>query len=185
MREGSLVDLRPAHIVVAIGTLGAPHIPVIPDRHLFKGMVTHSAEFKNALPYKDKKVVVVGAGNSSIDICQDLVIGGAKCVTMVQRSSTCVTSRSNVASGMNRFWVEGVPTEVGDFKFGSTPLGLLREHMVAHQHETWALDQDLHEKLRKGGLKLNIGPIGEGQFLLVFERGGGEFSRREAIEQRF
>ena len=39
---------------------------------------------------------------------------------------------------------------------------------------TAAADEVLHTKLRKGGLALNIGPDGEGQFLLVFERGGGK-----------
>lgn len=172
-RDGSRVDIRPAHIVVATGTLGAPRFPTIAEQHLFQGSITHAAQFKNADPFKGKEVLVVGAGNSSIDICQDLAIGGAKSVTMIQRSSTCVTARSNVAIGIGRTWADGVPVEVGDFKAGSTPLGMLKEYMIAHQDETWALDKDLHAKVRKGGVSLNIGPEGQGQFLLVFERAGG------------
>lgn len=172
--DGTHVQLRPVHIVVATGTLGAPYIPSIPDRNIFKGMVMHSSSYISAKTYKDKDVVVVGAGNSSIDVCQDCVVEGAKSVTMIQRSSTCVTDRKNVAEGMNRFWVDGDPTAVGDFKFGSLPLGMLKEHMISHQEETWALDTELHAKLKKGGVSLNIGPEGQGQFILVFERCGGE-----------
>lgn len=172
-RDGSLVHLHPAHIIVATGTLGAPHFPNFADRHLFTGSVTHATQFKNAVPYKDKEVLVVGAGNSSIDICQDLVVGGAKSVTMIQRGSTCVTSRSTILAAFARTWPDGVPGEIGDFRFGSTSLGMMREHMMAHQDDTWALDKDLHAKLRNGGLKLNIGAEGQGLLILTYERNGG------------
>ena len=160
---------------MATGVLGAPQEPNIADRHLFKGITMPSCQYKNAYPFKGKDVVVIGAGNSSIDICQDSVVVGAKSVTMVQRSSTCVTSRSNVARNMNKNWPDGEPSEVGDFRFGSTPLGMLREYTINHQEETWADDKELHNKLKKGGMKLHIGSEGQGQFIMVFERAGGKW----------
>ncbi|KAI0086909.1 FAD/NAD(P)-binding domain-containing protein [Irpex rosettiformis] len=172
-RGGTPMQIRPAHIVVSTGVLGAPQHPDIADRHLFKGITMHGCQYKNAYPFKDKDVVVIGAGNSSIDICQDSVYAGAKSVTMVQRSSTCVTARSNVVKNMGKNWPSGEPSDVGDFRFGSTPLGMLREHMIAHQEDTWAADRELHAKLRKGGMQLHIGSEGQGQFLMVFERAGG------------
>ncbi|KAI0700894.1 FAD/NAD(P)-binding domain-containing protein [Cytidiella melzeri] len=172
-RNGSIVKVQPAHIIIATGVLGAAYEPAIPDRQLFKGTVLHANQYKNAHTYTGKDVVVVGAGNSSIDICQDSVVAGAKSVTMVQRSSTSVTARSNVARNMDGTWRDGEPLEIGDYRFGSTPLGMIKEYMIAHQEETWAADRELHEKLRKGGLHLNIGSEGQGQFLMVFERGGG------------
>lgn len=173
-RNGVEVHVRPAHIIVATGTLGGPRMPALPDQDLFAGTVIHSSQYKTAGPFQGKDVVVIGAGNTSIDICQDSVIAGAKSVTMVQRSSTCVVSRHNVAAGMRNFWREGSPVEAGDFRFGCTPLGFLKEVMISRQEETWAEEKELHAKLRKGGLSLNIGPEGQGQFLLVFERCGGE-----------
>jgi cation diffusion facilitator CzcD-associated flavoprotein CzcO len=173
-RDGTIIKLQSRHIVIATGALGAPHMPNIRNQERFTGTLLHGCDYKNALAYKDKDVVVVGAGNSSIDICQDAVVAGAKSVTMVQRSSTCVTARSNVARNMDKNWRDGEPGDVGDFRFGSTPLGMIREYMIEHQDETWAADRELHEKLRKGGLSLHIGSEGQGQFLMVFERGGGE-----------
>ncbi|KAJ3557181.1 hypothetical protein NM688_g1608 [Phlebia brevispora] len=123
--------------------------------------------------YAGEDVVVVGAGNSSIDICQDLAVSGAKSVTMIQRSSTCVVSRASIAKHLSAMWRPDVPTAVADFKFGSMPLGFQKKMNIKNQDESWAAEAELHAKLRKGGLHINIGPEGQGQFLLVFERGGG------------
>lgn len=68
----------------------------------------------------------------------------------------------------------GNPVEVGDFKFASSPLGLQKKVMQGMQALLWDEEKELHEKLRKGGIKLNMGPEGQGQFLLVFERAGGK-----------
>lgn len=171
--EGTDVVLHPAHIVVATGTLGAPYMPSLPGREAFKGTVMHSVEYRDPKDFVGQHVVIIGAGNSSIDICQDLATTGAASVTMIQRSSTCVVSRSNVGKELSRAWPPGVPVDVSDFKVGSVPLGYMKQAMMSHQDQIWAGEQELHAKLRKGGVKLNIGPEGQGQFLLVFERGGG------------
>ena len=171
--DGEEVVLHPAHIVVATGFLAGPRTPELPGRDLFGGVTIHSVQFKGPKEFEGKDVVVVGAGNTGIDVCQDLTVGGAKSVTMIQRSSTCVVSRANVGKELAEAWPPGVPVEVGDFKFASVPLGFIKKMMISHQSETWAAEQELHAKLKKGGLNLNIGPDGQGQFLLVFERGGG------------
>ncbi|KAJ3554920.1 hypothetical protein NM688_g2858 [Phlebia brevispora] len=118
-------------------------------------------------------VLATGAGNSSIDICEDLVKGGAKSVTMVQRSSTCVASRKNVNKHITELWAPGIPTEVADFKNASIPNGLIKKTMISMQAEAWEEEKELHDKLRKGGLKLNLGPDGAGLQLLITERYGG------------
>ena len=173
-RNGVLARLRPSHIVLATGTLGAPKMPDLPDRALFSGRVLHATEFDDAAPFAGKHVVVVGAGNSSIDICSDLALGRAASVTMIQRSATCVVGRDNVKQDMHRLWVPGGPVEVGDFKFSARPLGYIKEMNQGMSDALWARERVLHEKLRKGGLALTFGPEGEGHLLLLHERNGGE-----------
>lgn len=173
-RNGKQVVLRPAHIVLATGTLGAPKVPQFANRDAFDGQVIHSTDFMDATPFVGKHVVVVGAGNTSIDICQDLATGGAASVTMVQRSATCVVSRENIRKHLNDQWAPGVPVYAGDFKFASLPLGLLRNIMISSQEAQWAEEKELHAKLANSGLKLTLGADGQGQSLMVFERGGGE-----------
>ncbi|KAI9001123.1 FAD/NAD-P-binding domain-containing protein [Trametes punicea] len=173
LREGFEVKLRPAHLVFATGTLGKPHIPDIPGLDLFQGQVMHSQQFAGAAAYAGKQVVVVGAGNSSIDICQDLVLGGAESVTMIQRSSTCVLSRDYVAQQLRASYPEDVPLPIADFKWASFPVGLLRKIIIANQQSAWDANKELHEKLRKGGLQISMGPKGQGIYILSMERGGG------------
>ncbi|EKM52203.1 uncharacterized protein PHACADRAFT_176228 [Phanerochaete carnosa HHB-10118-sp] len=171
--NGSNVELHPKHIVLATGTLGAPRIPELPGRESFEGTVIHAAEFVESAPFLGKHVVVVGAGNSSIDVCQDIAKGGAASVTMVQRSQTVVVSRSSVGEDLQHFWRPGEPTSVGDFKYSALPLGYFKQVNQSNTEALWARETVLHEKLRKGGLKLHQGPENEGQFLMFFSRSGG------------
>lgn len=173
-RNGTPVRLRPTHIILATGAFAAPHTPALEGRASFGGAALHAAEFKDAKPFAGQRVVVIGAGNSSIDICQDLALGGAAAVTMVQRSPTCVVSRSSVCEDMYAHaWTPGAPVEVGDFKSACQPLGWLKEIAVSSQPAQWEREKVLHEKLKRGGVRLYLGPDGQGQYLLVYERGGG------------
>lgn len=180
-REGFEVKLRPAHIVLATGTLGERNIPDVPDIELFQGQVLHSQDYMGGAPYAGQRTVIIGAGNSSIDVCQDLVLNGAGSVTMIQRSSTCVMSREYIARRQRAVFPENVPMEVSDFKAASMPFGLLKKLNIADQQAAWEEDKELHDKLRKGGVKLNMGPEGEGLYLLVMERGGGMSFRNWTI----
>ncbi|KAF7791510.1 hypothetical protein EIP86_002526 [Pleurotus ostreatoroseus] len=172
-RDGTDALLFPSHIILSTGYWGGPYMPELPGKDEFKGNFLHSSQYKDPLAYHDMDVVVIGAGNSSIDICEDLALNGAKSVTMIQRSSTCVVSRENASKRQSQLWKPDVPTEVADFRFASTPLGYWKKLMMNMQTEQWARETELHTKLTKGGLKLNLGPEGQGQPLLVFERGGG------------
>ncbi|KAG6910146.1 hypothetical protein DXG01_012905 [Tephrocybe rancida] len=159
-RNGTLVTLNPAHIVLATGTLGKPRLLELSKKDIFQGTTMHAFEYAGGRPFAGKRVVVVGAGNTSADICQDLVIQGAESVTMVQRSSTCVVSPKTVDATVTRAWPEGVPSEVSDFKFSSFPLALFKAMLKAAEQESWDREKDMHEGLIKAGLKLNMGPDG-------------------------
>ncbi|KAI0353540.1 FAD/NAD-P-binding domain-containing protein [Trametes cingulata] len=173
LRDGKEVKLRPAHIVLATGTLGKPNIPNLPHQNVFRGQILHSEGFCGGASYAGKRIVVVGAGNSSIDICQDLVFHGAQSVTMVQRSPTCVSGRDFIGHIMRSVWRDEWPVEVSDFKAAAFPLGLQKKMAIANQDAMWHAEKELHDKLRKGGVQLYMGPEGEGLYLLVMERLGG------------
>ena len=175
IRNNTHTRIQPTHIVLATGTLGTPRIPTLSNQDQFRGTILHGSQYAGGKLFTGKKAVVVGAGNSSIDICQDLHHHKAKSVTMVQRSSTCVVTGDTVVKHMEDTWVPGKPVEIGDFRFASVPLGLQKKIMQGMTDLLWEEEKVLHEKLKKGGVKLNMGPEGEGQFLLVFERGGGKY----------
>ena len=176
-RAGAPVHLRPAHIVLATGTLGVPRVPAIPGVAHFRGRVMHTSAYTGGAPYAGQRVVVIGAGNSSIDVCEDLVYRGAKEVTMVQRSPTCVMARDFISMIVHQMYPPHVPVEVADFKTSSMPLGLSKRLAIASEQFMWESQKELHDKLRKGGVQLYMGAEGQGAYLMIFERGGGYCKR--------
>ncbi|KZT03170.1 dimethylaniline monooxygenase [Laetiporus sulphureus 93-53] len=171
-RNGNPVELRPKHIVIAIGMLGEARIPTIPGRETFVGNVLHASTYGGGQPYAGKHAIVVGAGNTAADLCQDLAFRGAQ-VTMIQRSSTCVQSITSVKEVMDKAYPNDVPLEVSDFKLAAMPLGLLRIFARQRTAQMWEKENDLHAKLRKGGVRLNMGTDNSGQVFLRVERAGG------------
>ncbi|RUX48857.1 MAG: NAD(P)/FAD-dependent oxidoreductase [Mesorhizobium sp.] len=67
---------RARHVVVATGRDRQPFIPAWKGMEDFAGRIVHSADFGAAKDYEDKKVLVVGAGNSGFDALNHL--SGAK-----------------------------------------------------------------------------------------------------------
>ncbi|KAH7970401.1 hypothetical protein HPB49_006179 [Dermacentor silvarum] len=60
-------------VLVCTGHHGSPSVPDIPGRELFRGRVMHSRDFKYADDsFRDKTAVVVGFGNSALDIAVNL-----------------------------------------------------------------------------------------------------------------
>lgn len=172
-RDGTHIELNPAHVVLATGTLGKPRYPDMIDKDVFHGTTLHASKYAGGRQFSGKRVVVIGAGNTSADICQDLVVQGAQSVTMVQRSSTCVISARSVALTITSAWPEGSPPEVADVRFFSWPLLLCKQMLRAREEEAWAREKEMHEGLLKAGLKLNMGPDGSGLGPMVAERSGG------------
>ncbi|KAF7362778.1 Flavin-containing monooxygenase YUCCA9 [Mycena venus] len=172
-RAGQQVTLHPAHIVLAAGTLGAPRFPSVPDIDLSEEQLSMLQRTPAERASWGKRTLVVGAGNSSADICQDLAFHGAAEVTMLQRSSTCVVSADSVAQTLERLWPPHVPTDVADFKSQAVPFLLIREIGKATTQHMWAQQKEIHEGLREAGLKLNMGTDGSGHYPLAYESFGG------------
>ncbi|KAH0587956.1 hypothetical protein H2248_006701 [Termitomyces sp. 'cryptogamus'] len=172
-KNGTQVTRHPAHIVLATGTLGKPRYPDIANKDVFRGITIHACNYAGGHPFSGKRVVVIGAGNTSADVCQDLVVQSAKSVTMVQRSSTCVVSPKSVEATITRAWPEGVPPQVSDLKYMAYPLSFFKGFLRQFEKEAWDRDRDLHEGLIKAGLKLNMGTDGSGIAPLLYERLGG------------
>jgi putative flavoprotein involved in K+ transport len=67
---GETVDA--AAVIAATGSFGRPYVPAIRGRERFGGEVLHVAEYRDPKPYAGKRVVVVGAGNSAVQIADEL-----------------------------------------------------------------------------------------------------------------
>ncbi|KAJ7288604.1 FAD/NAD-P-binding domain-containing protein [Mycena rebaudengoi] len=172
-RAGKPVMLHPAHIVLAAGTFGKPRAPQIADSQLFRGISMHAAAWQGGDTFAGKRILVVGAGNSAADICQDLAFQGAESVTMLQRSSTCIVAAESVRAVLEAIWPEDVKTDVADFKSKLLPFHLMKEIGRRTEAQAWAREEKTHEGLKEAGFKLNMGSDGSGYFPLLYERFGG------------
>lgn len=59
-------------VVSATGTWRNPFIPPYPGIDLFQGLQLHSAHYQSPIPFQDKKVLVVGGGNSGAQILAEV-----------------------------------------------------------------------------------------------------------------
>jgi indole-3-pyruvate monooxygenase len=66
------------NLVVAAGYNRQAYLPTWPGMVDFHGNLLHSSLYKNGVPYKDQRVLVVGFGNSGGEIAIDLYEHGAR-----------------------------------------------------------------------------------------------------------
>lgn len=80
-------------VIIASGYNRKPVIPKWPGRESYGGTVIHSAEYRNGEPYRGKRVLVVGIGNTGGEIAIDLHESGAASVHVCVRSPINVIPR--------------------------------------------------------------------------------------------
>lgn len=80
--SGRLIASR--RVVVATGANRRPRAPALPGQSHFGGRVLHSREYRNAAPFANQRVLVVGMGNTGAEIALDLVEHGVSAALSVR-----------------------------------------------------------------------------------------------------
>ncbi|MEH0557644.1 flavin-containing monooxygenase [Streptomyces sp. B21-101] len=88
-------------VVAASGTFGHPYRPVLPGLEGFSGRVLHAAEYRSPEPFAGQRVIVVGAGNSAVQIAAELAAVAR--VTLASRSPVKF-ARQHVLGRDLHFW---------------------------------------------------------------------------------
>jgi cation diffusion facilitator CzcD-associated flavoprotein CzcO len=106
---------RSDNLVIATGYTNTPYIPHWDGEADFRGQLLHSSAYKNGEPYRGKRVLVVGFGNSGGEIAIDLHEYGAQ-PSMSVRSPINVIKRDtlglpSLAIGILLGWL---PAHVAD-----------------------------------------------------------------------
>lgn len=178
--DGETLTLRPKQLVLATGMSGKPNIPSFKGMDVFKGEQHHSSKHPGPDAYKGKKVVVIGANNSSHDICAALWEAGVD-VTMVQRSSTHIVksdSLMELALGdlySERAVASGMTTSKADLTFASIPYKILHTFQKPVFDAIRERDAAFYDRLEKRGFMLDFGDDDSGLFMKYLRRGSGYY----------
>jgi putative flavoprotein involved in K+ transport len=179
-RGGEKLTLRPKQLVLATGMSGKPNMPKFKGMDVFKGEQHHSSKHPGPDAYRGKKVVVIGANNSSHDICAALWEAGVD-VTMVQRSSThIVKSNSLMELALGDLYSEravaaGMTTMKADLTFASIPYKIMHEFQIPVYNAIRERDAEFYDRLDKRGFMLDFGDDDSGLFMKYLRRGSGYY----------
>ena len=171
--DGSALEMRPRHVVMATGVSGIPSVPEIASLRDFTGKILHSSQYDDGENWKGKRALIIGTGNSGHDIAQDLHSSGAE-VTLVQRSSTLITNIEPSAQLAYAAYNEGT-LEDNDLIATSMPLVLARRSHVLLTEQSKTFDKELLDGLERVGFKLDFGENGTGWQFKYLTRGGGYY----------
>ena len=71
-------------VIAATGGFSTPHRPALPGQASFTGAVLHTHEYRRPEPFAGQRVVVVGSGNSAVQVAAELA--GVTHVTLASRT---------------------------------------------------------------------------------------------------
>ncbi|CAG8283277.1 unnamed protein product [Penicillium salamii] len=180
LANGRTRTLHPKHVVQATGNVGDATIPHFAGQDEYKGTVYHGSQHSDASVYGDlrnKKVVVVGSGNSSHDICQNFHACGAGSVTMLQRGGTYVLTANRGLPMLHTGCYEegGPPTDDCDISGQSMPIPIQFAFNVYGTKAISAVDKETLDGLTRAGFKIDLGEDGSGIYRKYITRGGGYY----------
>ena len=75
------------HVIVASGHFSTPNVPQFDGFESFKGRVLHAHDFRDAMEFSGKDVLIVGTSYSAEDIGSQLWKYGAKTITVSHRTA--------------------------------------------------------------------------------------------------
>jgi cation diffusion facilitator CzcD-associated flavoprotein CzcO len=108
-------------LVIATGYNHSPQRPSWPGQEQFDGEILHSRDYRNGAPWKGKRVLVVGAGNSGAEIALDLLEHGAE-------SSICIRGPIHFVA---RDIAGRVPAQIVGIALSHLPTGVADRLAVA------------------------------------------------------
>ena len=75
------------HVIVATGHFSTPNVPYYPGFESFGGRILHAHDFRDALEFKGKDILILGTSYSAEDIGSQCWKYGAKSITVAHRTA--------------------------------------------------------------------------------------------------
>ncbi|CAK7212559.1 hypothetical protein SCUCBS95973_001505 [Sporothrix curviconia] len=157
-----------AAVIVAGGHLSVPHMPAVPDSHLFQGQILHTHTYRTPSPYEGKRVAVVGFGSSAVDVACEIAPHAAS-VHLVTRRGGWVLPRFVLGKPAEAYdnratqlWLpsrlsQWLQTQLLGFVEGRLPPAIVPDHRILEQNPT--IRGDFLEKVRMGQITVARGDV--------------------------
>lgn len=116
---GRLEPLEAGAVICAVGLLNRPVVPDIAGLDDFRGTTVHTAEWKDNVELRGKRVALIGTGASGIQVGPAIAADVAS-LTVFQRSPTWAMRRSNIDAEIpdaTRWVMRNVPFYAACYRF--------------------------------------------------------------------
>lgn len=180
-------DWETPSVVVATGYNRVPVEPTWPGQERFVGDLLHSVKYRHGAPWRGRRVLVVGAGNSGAEIALDLWESGAR-VAMSVRSPVHVVPRDvlGIPAQLNALFGLGrLPPRVADrialmlldrvtgdlSKYGLRRPAMGPASMLAYEKRVPMIDLGTVALIRQGHITVYPGPSRFTESAVVFDDG--------------
>ncbi len=87
LKADRIYDEEFDHVVVATGHFSTPNVPFFEGLESFNGRVLHAHDFRDALEFKGKDILIIGTSYSAEDIGSQCWKYGAKSITVSHRTA--------------------------------------------------------------------------------------------------
>lgn len=148
-------------LIFAIGIGGRyPVRPTYKGQETFKGTILHSESYTNPEPWKGKRVAVVGAATTGLDVAWDCSRMGIE-TTVIQRGPTRVYAPHHITMVQKRFWNDTTGADHGDIAATEDPIVL----NASLSHLVMKMQKEAHDPAYYAGLEAagflaqNEGPV--------------------------
>ncbi|KAL1816603.1 hypothetical protein ACET3Z_019177 [Daucus carota] len=180
--SGELEEYISRFLVVATGVTCDAYIPKVEGLSKFAGDVIHSTQYKSGGIYENQHVLVVGSGNSGMEIAFDLANHGAK-ASIVVRSPVHVLSRGMVYWGLKLlnyfpyYIVDSLMVLLSKIKYGDlSKYGICRPQegpfsLKVKYGKFPVIDVGTCSKIKSGEIQVFPGLRSIGETEVIFEDG--------------
>ncbi|HVN55023.1 MAG TPA: NAD(P)/FAD-dependent oxidoreductase [Anaerolineaceae bacterium] len=114
-------------VVIATGQFNRPVYPDWPGLATYRGVTLHSARYRSGRAFRNRRVLVIGAGNSGMEIAVDLAEQGAALAAISMRTAPPVVPRDLL----------GIPAQA--FAIAMNPLPPSISDPIGRTLSRWAL----------------------------------------------
>ncbi|XP_077996718.1 dimethylaniline monooxygenase [N-oxide-forming] 2-like [Glandiceps talaboti] len=181
------------YVMICTGIFSKKHMPEFPGLETFEGIKIHANEYRDAMPYRGMKVVVVGSSHTAGEVACEIARNNAEVYICIRNGTLCVSrlsrnggpfdmqlfSRYNLMRSATRFRsmvISGSKTRIPDYSLvglqSNNPTSLMINDEIQDRIVQGQLTPVVGiEEFGKNSVKLKDGTVLEDINAVIFATG--------------